>query len=68
MFALSTVTTIAPKLRIVLVFALVFAFLPLGVFAFLASLHTQHRFPLALLTLSLNGLAAMTSNFPLSAS
>ena len=76
---LSTVTAIALKLRtalvfaVVLSFALVLAFLTLGVFAYLAlCLHTQRRFPLALLPLSLNGLAAMTvlplSNFPLSAS
>ena len=60
-------TTIALKLRtalvftLVLSFALVLAFLALGVFAFLTlCLHTQRRFPLALLPLSLNGLAAMT--------
>ena len=67
----STVTTAALKLRTVLVFTLVLSFAL--VLAFLAPcLHTQRRFPLALLPLSLNGLAAMTvsqlSNFPLSAS
>ena len=77
---LSTVTTVALTnlgllscLPFVLSFALILAFLALGVFAFLAfCLHTQRRFPLELLPLSLNGLAAMTvsplSNVPPSAS
>ena len=58
---------------LVLSFAFLLALLAFGVFAFLAfCLHTQRRFPLALLPLSLSGLAPMTvsplSNFPLSAS
>ena len=74
----SPLSTVALKLRtalvfaLVLSFALVLAFLALGVFAFLACLRKHRRFPLALLPLALNGLAAMTvsplSGFPLSAS
>ena len=77
MSPLSTVTTAALKLRtalvftLVLSFALVLAFLALRVFAFLAFVPTQRRFPLALFPLPLNGLAATTAsplnNFPLSA-
>ena len=75
----STVTTRAFKLRTALVFTLVLFLClcpclscPWRVCLSCLPLHTQRRFPLALLPLSLNGLAAMTvsplSNCPLSAS
>ena len=64
---LSIVTTVALKLRtplvftLVLSFALVLAFLALGVrVPFLPCLRTHRRFPFAFLPLALNGLAAMT--------